>query len=617
MSCLPILLLASLGVFSTVFVTCDAFPPALIMDMAKILLDNYCSPEKLAGMEEAIEAATSNTEILSIPDPNALAGVLSEGVKNTIYDSRVVVTYEPNYVPIKSPALPALLPEQMAAMLQGSIKVEVLDSNVGYMKIQHIIGEEMAQQIGPQLIEMIWDKLLPTSALILDFRYTGSGDLTGIPYIVSYFTDPEPLIHIDTIYDRSSNTTTNLMSMPALMGKRYGTTKPLILLTSQNTKGVAEDVAYSLKNLKRATIVGEKTAGGSVKIEKFKLGDSDFYVTVPVAKSTSPITGKSWEIVGVTPDVEVLADDALDAAVEILSLRSEIPSLLQDTGTVIAENYAFEDIAADVAEKLAGLAASGEYDTINSKEELLAKLSSDLVKLSGDKGLSAIPSPPPPLVNPSPEMLVQLIKLSFQTDVFENNIGYLRFDQFGDFEQVAVIAKIIVEHVWNKVVDTDALIVDLRYNLGGYTTALPGFCSYFFDNDKEIVLDKIYDRPSGTTHELVTLSELTGTRYGGKKGLVILSSGQTAGAAEEFIFIMKRLGRAMIIGETTLGGFQPPKTFRIGESDVYLSVPTAHSDTTMGPGWEGAGIIPHIPVSAEAALNTAKGILNKQFGGQK
>lgn len=106
-------------------------------------------------------------------------------------------------------------------------------------------------------------------------------------------------------------------------------------------------------------------------------------------------------------------------------------------------------------------------------------------------------------------------------------------------------------------------------------------------------------------------------RYGSKKSLIILTSSATAGAAEEFVFIMKRLGRAMIVGETTAGASHPPQVFRAGETDVFLSIPTVHSDTAAGPAWEGVGIAPHIPASAGAALGTAQGILNKHFAGQK
>lgn len=91
----------------------------------------------------------------------------------------------------------------------------------------------------------------------------------------------------------------------------------------------------------------------------------------------------------------------------------------------------------------------------------------------------------------------------------------------------------------------------------------------------------------------------------------------TTGAAEEFVYIMKNLGRATVIGEVTHGGCHPPETFRVADSDVYLSVPVTRSDALQGHSWEGVGISPHIPVSADAALDTAKELLNKHFSGQK
>lgn len=393
-----VILLATLLAFSS-DVHCN-FSPTLITDLAKTLLDNYCSPEKLSGIDEVIGIATSSTEILSIQEPSVLASVLTDGVRSTVGDPRLKVTYDPDFVPAAAPQIHDIPPEQLAAVIKGTVNVEVLENDIAYLKIQHIIGEEIAQKIGPLLLQHVWDKVLPTSAMILDLRYAVSGEMSGIPYIVSYYTDAEPLIHIDSVYDRPSNSTTELWSMPALLGKRYGASKPLIILTSKNTVGVAEDVAYCLKNLKRATVVGEPTAGGSVKMDKIKLGHTDFYVSVPVAKSTNPITGKSWEVKGVAPDVEVEAEDAVELALAIIKLRAEIPAIVMSAASLIKDKYAFDIIGAHVAEKLEALVASGEYSFISSKDELKAKLSADLLNQSGDKCLKTTDySPPlPPVV---------------------------------------------------------------------------------------------------------------------------------------------------------------------------------------------------------------------------
>ncbi|XP_044034689.1 retinol-binding protein 3 isoform X2 [Siniperca chuatsi] len=591
---------------------------SLIIGTGELLEKHYAIYEVALEVSNVLLSKFNDGLYRSVVDFESLASQLTTDLQETSGDHRLHVFHcdvEPESLH-DAPKIPTA--EEVGYMIDALFKFELLPGNVGYLRFDMMADAGVVKAIGPQMIKLVWSKIVNTDALIIDMRYNTGGYSTAIPLLCTYFFDAEPLQHLYTVFDRTTTTMTQVTTLPQVRGQRYGSSKDVYILTSHMTGSAAEVFTRTMKDLNRATIIGEQTIGGSLSSGTYQIGDSVLYASIPNQVVLSAITGKVWSVTGVTPDVEVNAEDALATAIKIVNLRVQVPAIIEGSATLIADNYAFEDIGADVAEKLKGLLANGEYAMVVSKDSLEAKLSADLKKLSGDKGLKTTSNTPPlPPMNYSPEIYIELIKVSFHTDIFENNIGYLRFDMFGDFEEVKAIAQIIVEHVWNKVVNTDAMIIDLRNNIGGPTTTISGFCSYFFDADKQIVLDKLYDRPSGTTTELRTLPELTGTRYGSKKSLIILTSGATAGAAEEFVYIMKKLGRAMIIGETTAGASHPPKTFRVGETDIFLSIPTVHSDTAAGPAWEGAGITPHIPVSADAALGTAKGIFNKHFAGQK
>ena len=62
---------------------------------------------------------------------------------------------------------------------------------------------------------------------------------------------------LNDIYERKANKTTQSWTSPQVPGNKLATQR-VFVLTSHDTFSAAEDFTYGLKNLKRATIVGEK-----------------------------------------------------------------------------------------------------------------------------------------------------------------------------------------------------------------------------------------------------------------------------------------------------------------------------------------------------------------------
>jgi len=89
--------------------------------------------------------------------------------------------------------------------------------------------------------------------------------------------------------------------------------KPVYVLTSASTWSGAEQFSYNLKMLKRATLVGETTRGGT-HAGVFHRIDDHFGMGIPETRAINPFSKTDWEGTGVEPDVKVKAAEALETA---------------------------------------------------------------------------------------------------------------------------------------------------------------------------------------------------------------------------------------------------------------------------------------------------------------
>ena len=144
---------------------------------------------------------------------------------------------------------------------------KILDGNIGYLEIP---------MFGP--LDLCADTLMAaigfiknTDALIIDLRECrGSLDENTIPFFCSYFFN-EP-VHLFDFYTRETNLTKQFWTYAWVPGDKY-LEKPIYILTSGRTFSCGEELAYDLKHLERARIVGEPTRGGA--------NPSDRWITDP------------------------------------------------------------------------------------------------------------------------------------------------------------------------------------------------------------------------------------------------------------------------------------------------------------------------------------------------
>jgi hypothetical protein len=288
---------------------------------------HYVYPEIAAQMSSQIQEKYRDQQYDEMDDLGMFTRQLTRDLRKISEDRHIWIS-----VMSSSDFAPAigdtLTQDEIASRLTGHCsfkKVEWLPGNVGYLRFDRFEDPVYA---GPTAVAAI-NFLANCDAVIIDLRENGGGEEKMVRLLSSYFYK-EPLL-LNSLYFTETDSLEQSWSYAYVPGRKL-VNADLYVLTSEGTASGAEAFSYSLQNYARATIVGETTAGAAHWSEYWDFPNLHVRAKIPIARPIHPVTKGSWEGSGVTPNISVPAEQALDKA-----YQKALKTLLEKTDDDDAE----------------------------------------------------------------------------------------------------------------------------------------------------------------------------------------------------------------------------------------------------------------------------------------
>ncbi|MFE9749928.1 S41 family peptidase [Saccharothrix saharensis] len=280
-----------------------------VVDRTRALLVEHYVFADVAEKLDALLAARLAAGAYDVTTPEELGAAVTADLQSVNGDRHLRLKFHPDQVPEGDDAA---LMQEVARSFDQSLG--------GVPQLRRLTGNVVHLELGPSLFPVAWAAEGITAAftlasrgdaLIIDLRANTGGDPETVALVCGYLLDEAT--HLNTLHERGGEASRQFWSPTQVPGRRFGGTKPVYVLTSGKTFSGAEELAYDLQQLGRATVVGERTGGGAHPRRGFTV-HPHLEATIPVARAVNPVSGTNWELVGVTPDVAVPAAAALDRA---------------------------------------------------------------------------------------------------------------------------------------------------------------------------------------------------------------------------------------------------------------------------------------------------------------
>ncbi|WP_203290874.1 S41 family peptidase [Maricaulis parjimensis] len=279
-----------------------------VLSLAQIVEDEYFDAERAGSLAAEMRTALEAGEFDSIRDAETLAQQLTARLHEA--DRHFSVRYvgeRPERVAPETSTQPT--PADPWASLRrqnfGFVETSILPGNLGYIRLDQFAPIEPARDTATAVLDFVSN----ADAVIFDLRQNGGGAPSMVQFLISHFLSAQDPVIINTFVSRDYEYPNQMWSLPS-HPSGFRPNVPVYVLVSGRTGSAGEAFPYHLQAMERATIIGETTYGAGNPGEVFRAAGG-FGIFVSTGSARNPITMSNWEGTGVTPDIEIPAEDAL------------------------------------------------------------------------------------------------------------------------------------------------------------------------------------------------------------------------------------------------------------------------------------------------------------------
>ncbi|WBB57572.1 S41 family peptidase [Verrucosispora sp. WMMD573] len=290
------------------------------------LKDHYFNSDVAEQVSALLRRRLVDGSYADLPRDEDFAAAVTGDMQRVNGDKHLYLAYTTKKLaPAEDPVIHDGPRDPRAAGLDGHgfHEVQRLPGNVWYLDVRRFWHPDLSGPAAVAVMNLVAD----ADALIVDLRLCTGGEPEMVALVCGYLFD-EPT-QLNTLTFPAEGRTVQFWSSAYVPGPRFGGQKPIFVLIGSSTFSAAEAISYDLQQYRRATLIGQRTAGGANFHFPMRVADH-LFSAVPSGYPLHPVSGANWEGVGVEPDITVPEEDAVAEAKRrslehVLSLGADGP----------------------------------------------------------------------------------------------------------------------------------------------------------------------------------------------------------------------------------------------------------------------------------------------------